>query len=99
MILSLDGASAYPFFFCSVSHCGYPTRKCCSSYLPFVAIVAIGTVGSHADRSYSAGPGAMIVDANHYNGNVFFVWIPPLLGQQAPAGQVFSRQLGPMVTI
>src|SRR5438477_360666 len=99
MLLSLDGASAYPFFFCSLSHVGYPTMKCCSSYLPFVAIVAIGTVGCHADRSYSAGPGAMIVDANHDNGNVFFVWLPPLLGQQAPAGQVFSRQLGPMVTI
>jgi len=99
MILPLDGASAYPFFFCSLSHVGYPTMKCCSSYLPFVAVVAIGAVACHSDRSYSAGPDAMIVDANHNSGNVFFVWLPPMLGQQAPAGQVFSRQLRPVVTI
>src|SRR6266540_837260 len=72
--------------------------KCCSSYLPFVAIVALGAVACHGDRSYSAGPAALIVDANH-DGNVFFVWLPPLVPQQAPAAQVFSRQLSPVVTI
>ncbi len=72
--------------------------KCCSSYLPFVAIVALGAVACHGDRSYSAGPAALIVDANH-DGNVFFVWLPPLVPQQAPAAQVFSRQLSPIVTI
>lgn len=73
--------------------------QCRQNYLPLVAIVAIGAVACHADRSYSAGPSAMIVDANHDNGNVFFVWLPPLVNQGAPAGQVFSRQLSPIVTI
>jgi len=67
--------------------------------LGFVAIVAMGAVACHGDRSYSAGPSALIVDANHDNGNVFFIWLPPLLNQQAPAGQLFSRQLSPIVTI
>jgi len=73
--------------------------KCCANYLGFVAIVAMGAVACHGDRSYSAGPSALIVDANHDNGNVFFIWLPPLLNQQAPAGQLFSRQLSPIVTI
>lgn len=73
--------------------------KCCANYLGFVALVAIGAVACHGDRSYSAGPSALILDANHDNGNVFFVWLPPLLNQQEPAGQVFSRQLSPIVTI
>jgi hypothetical protein len=73
--------------------------KCRSSYLPFAAIVAIGGVACHSDRSYSAGPSALIVDANHNSANAFFVWLPPMLNQQAPAGQVFSGQLSPIVTI
>ena len=73
--------------------------KCRSRYLPFVAIAALGSVACHSERSYSAGPSALIVDANHDNGNVFFLWLPPLLNQQAPAGQVFSRQLSPIVTV
>jgi len=73
--------------------------KCCANYLGFVAVVAIGAVACHGDRSYSAGPSALLVDANRNNGNVFFVWLPPLLTQQAPAGQVFSGQLSPIVTI
>src|SRR6266516_7945136 len=68
-------------------------------YLPFVAIVAIGAVACHGDRSYSAGPSALFLDANHGTGSTFFVWLPPVLNQQAPAGQVFSRQLSPIVTI
>src|SRR5712664_2058091 len=87
------------FLVCLLSHVGYRTMKCCANYLGFVAIVAIGAVACRGDRSYSAGPSALIVDANRNNGNVFFVWLPPLLTQQAPAGQVFSRQLSPIVTI
>ena len=68
-------------------------------YLPFVAIVAIGAVACHGDRSYSAGPSALFLDANHGTGSAFFVWLPPVLNQQAPAGQVFSRQLSPIITI
>src|SRR6266568_2852592 len=68
-------------------------------YLPFVAIVAIGAVACHGDRSYSAGPSALFLDANHGTGSTFFVWLPPVLNQQAPAGQVFSRQLSPIITI
>jgi hypothetical protein len=40
----------------------------------------------------------LIEDGNH-NGNAFFYWLPPLLNQQAPAGQVFSKLLSPTVTI
>ena len=71
----------------------------CSNYLPFAAIVALGAVACHGDRSYSAGPAALFLDANHDNGNAFFVWLPLVLNQGAPAGQVFSRQLSPVVTI
>src|SRR5436189_14946 len=84
-------------FVSPLSHVGYPTMKCRSSYLRYVAIVALG-VACHGDRSYSAGPTALFLDANH-DGNVFFVWLPPMLNQGAPAGQVFSRQLSPIVTI
>src|ERR1041385_2165764 len=73
--------------------------KCRSSYWPFVAIVALGAIACHGDRSYSAGPSALFLDANNNNGNAFFVWLPPVLNQGAPAGQVFSRQLSPIVTI
>ena len=41
----------------------------------------------------------MILDGNHNTGNAFFLWLPPLVTQQAPAEQVFSRQLSPTVTI
>ena len=66
--------------------------------LALVALVA-GAVGCHGDRSYSAGPSALIRDGNHDNGNAFFLWLPPLVTQQAPTEQVFSRQLRPSVTI
>jgi hypothetical protein len=63
-----------------------------------VAIVAFAAVGCHGERSDSAGPSALILDGNH-NGNAFFFWLPPMQNQQAPAEQVFSRQLSPTVTI
>ena len=66
-----------------------------------VAFVAFGilTVGCYGDRSHSPSVSALIQDANHLDGNAFFVWLPPLLQQQAPAEQVFSQQLQPTVTI
>ena len=63
------------------------------------AVVFMGTASCHGDRSYSAGPSALIEDASHRGGNPFFVWLPPLLNQQAPATQVFSRQLSPTISI
>ncbi len=64
-----------------------------------VAVAVGGAVGCHGDRSYSAGPAALIEDGSHGNGNAFFFWLPPLVNQQAPAEQVFSRQLDPTVSI
>jgi hypothetical protein len=68
-------------------------------YLAIVALAALGTVGCHSDRSYSAGPSALVRDANHDNGNAFFFWLPPLVNQQTPAEQVLSQQLRSTVTI
>ena len=68
-------------------------------YPAFVAFVVIGTVGCYGDRSHSPSASALIRDANHQDGNAFFVWLPPLLQQQAPAEQVFSEQLRPTITI
>jgi len=65
----------------------------------FVAFVILGTVGCYGDRTHSPSASALIQDANHLDGNAFFVWLPPLLQQQAPAEQVFSEQLQPTVTI
>ncbi len=73
--------------------------KCWSSCLPFVAIATLGAIACRGDRGYSAGPSALILDANHDTGSAFFVWLPPVVNQQAPAGQVFSRQLSPILTI
>ena len=68
-------------------------------YSAVVAFVILGTVGCYGDRSHSPSASALIQDANHLDGNAFFVWLPPLLQQQAPAEQVFSQQLQPTVTI
>src|SRR5437773_12266477 len=84
-------------FVSPLSHVGYPTMKCRSSYLRYVAIVALGGV-CHGDRGYSAGPTALFLDANH-DGNVFFVWLAPKVNQAAPAGLVFSRLLRAIVPI
>ena len=67
-------------------------------YLALVVLVLFGAVGCHGDRSYSAGPSALIVDGNH-GGNAFFFWLPPVVQQQAPPQEVFSSQLSPTVTI
>ena len=64
-----------------------------------VALAVGGALGCHGDRSYSAGPAALVEDGSHGSGNAFFFWLPPLLNQQAPAEQVFSEQLRPTVTI
>ena len=65
----------------------------------FVALAVGGALGCHGDRSYSAGPAALVEDGGRGNGNAFFFWLPPLLNQQAPAEQVFSQQLRPTITI
>ena len=63
------------------------------------AVVFIGTASCHGDRSYSAGPSALIQDGNHTGPNAFFFWLPPVLNQQAPPTQVFSSQLSPTISI
>ena len=67
--------------------------------LAFGVVVFIGTASCHGDRSYSAGPAALFLDANHSGDNAFFYWLAPILNQEAPAAQVFSKQLTPTVTI
>jgi hypothetical protein len=59
----------------------------------------MGAVACHSDRTYSAGPSALIQDGNHDNGNPFFFWLAPLVQQQAPTDQFFSKQVRPTVTI
>jgi len=68
-------------------------------YSAVVAFVILGTVGCYGDRSHSPSASALIQDANHLDGNAFFVWLPPLLQQQAPAEQVFLRAAPSTVTI
>jgi hypothetical protein len=65
----------------------------------FAVIVLAALVGCRSDRSFPPGPTALIQDANHNDGNGFFFWLPPVVTQQSPATQVFSRQLSPVVTI
>jgi hypothetical protein len=67
--------------------------------LTLVGLIAIGAVGCHGDRSYPPGPSALIRDGNHNTGNAFFFWLPPVVNQQAPGAQVFSKQLSPTVAI
>lgn len=68
-------------------------------YLAFVTLIALGALSCHGDRGLPPGPSAMIQDSNHADGNAFFVWLAPVLNQQAPAEQVFSSQLAPTITI
>ncbi|OLC87484.1 MAG: hypothetical protein DMD38_02720 [Gemmatimonadetes bacterium] len=68
-------------------------------YRALAVVVVIGVVACQGDRSYSAGPSALILDGAHGGGNAFFLWLPPVMPQQPPAGQVFSRQLSPTITI
>ena len=68
--------------------------------LALMGLAAIGVaVGCHTDRSSAPIANALIQDATHHNGNTFFTWLAPLVQQEAPAAQVFSRQLSPAVTI
>ena len=68
-------------------------------YRALAVVVVIGVVACHGDRSYPAGPEALIMDGAHGGGNAFFFWVPPVMQQQPPVGQVFSRQLSPTITI
>lgn len=68
-------------------------------YLTIVALIATAAMGCHGDRSYPQAPLALIQDGSHADGNAFFFWLPPVVSQQAPAAQVFSKQLLPTVTI
>src|SRR5712664_3270113 len=68
-------------------------------YLRLAVVVVLGAVACHGDRSYSAGPSYLIQDGGHAGGNAFFFWLPPVVNQQQPAGQSFSRQLTPTITI
>jgi hypothetical protein len=65
--------------------------------LAIVLLVAMG-LACRADRASSPGLSFLIEDGNH-QGNAFFYWLPPLVKQQPPAGQVFSKQLAPTITI
>jgi hypothetical protein len=68
-------------------------------YLTIVALIGTAAMGCHGDRSYPQAPLALIRDGTHADGNAFFFWLPPVVSQQAPAAQVFSKQLLPTVTI
>jgi hypothetical protein len=70
-------------------------------HVAIVALAAVALIGCQGDRSLTpmGGPSALIQDANHNAGNAFFFWLPPVVNQQPPETQVFSRQLRPVVTI
>ncbi|PYP11065.1 MAG: hypothetical protein DMD59_03865 [Gemmatimonadetes bacterium] len=65
----------------------------------FTVIVVAAFAACQNDRPFPPGPNALIQDANHNTGNAFFFWLPPVVNQQAPATQVFSAHLSPVVTI
>jgi len=65
----------------------------------FTVIVVAALAACQNDRPFPPGPNAEIQDANHNKGNAFFFWLPPVVNQQAPASQVFSAHLSPVVTI
>ena len=64
----------------------------------FIALGAVVAIACHSDRGVPAGPSALIEDGNH-DGNRFFYWLPPLLQQDAPSGQIFSKQVRPTITV
>lgn len=68
-------------------------------YLPSAALLVGAALGCHSDRGYAPSVSALIQDGNHNGGNSFFFWLPPVQQQQAPADQVFSGQLTPVLTI
>jgi len=65
----------------------------------FTVIVVAALAACQNDRPFPPGPNALIQDANHNTGNAFFFWLTPVVNQQAPATQVFSAHLSPVVTI
>jgi len=65
--------------------------------LAFVLLAALA-VACRNDRALPPGPAFVIEDGNH-NGNAFFYWLPPVVNQQAPTAQAFSKQLAPTITI
>ncbi|HEV2671696.1 MAG TPA: hypothetical protein VGU74_11425 [Gemmatimonadales bacterium] len=66
--------------------------------LAVVVLLTIVVANCHSDRSYPPGPSFLIEDGNH-NGNAFFYWLAPLVQQDPPASQVFSKQLTPTIAI
>jgi hypothetical protein len=67
--------------------------------IAFLSLVVAAVLGCHADRALPPGPSAEIQDATHLDGNKFFFWLPPTVNQHAPASQVFSGKLRPVITI
>src|SRR5262245_27340101 len=65
--------------------------------LAFCGLVA--AAACHGERNYASGPSALIRDGNNNAGNPFFYWLPPILQQQAPPGQILSTQVNPVVAI
>ncbi len=68
-------------------------------YVSFGALVVTTVVACHSDRPSPQGPSLLIQDGNNSSGSPFFFWLPPILNQQPPAAQVFSKQLSPTLTI
>lgn len=64
-----------------------------------IALGLLAVVACHGDRSDTAGPSALIRDANNNAGNPFFFWLPPILKQQSSPDQVLSTNIQPAVTI
>src|SRR6266481_9703024 len=83
----------------SISTLTEPFRDADMKHPGLAVVIVLGAVACHGDRSYSAGPSYLIQDGGHVGGNAFFFWLPPVMNQQQPAGQVFSRQLTPTITI
>lgn len=67
--------------------------------IDLLCIAVAGLVACNSDRTLPPGPAAEIQDANHLSGNGFFFWLAPTVNQNAPATQVFSKNLRPIVTI
>jgi len=69
-------------------------------YPAILSLLLIGVVSCHSDRPLHPRFSADLSDANHgTNTNQFFFWLPPIVNQSAPASQVFSQQLSPLVLI
>src|SRR2546425_2449571 len=69
-------------------------------YPAILSLLVIGVVSCHSDRPLHPRFSADLSDANHgTNTNQFFFWLPPIVNQSAPASQVFSQQLSPLVLI